>query len=310
MNMQDARVLLVSASAGSRSIIKTILVNMGFNNIDLGDSYEALERGLCENPPDLLIFDSNFSTNEVYKLVKKVRHDDFGANPFLTVIALSNEPTKQVVSGVMKSGVDDLLIQPYSTGQFIERIKKLVEERKPFVVTSDYIGPDRRTKSRQGEGEVIPLVDVPNALKACSTNKMDREKFVAGVRAVADEVNVMRLDRNSVQFTWLVSRIIAGFSWADGLELDADTIGYLNRLSEVAEETSKRLFGTPFSHVTSICDALLQLSNKIQNTGGNVSAKDQELLSQLAEAFRIAFKEVNSEKIAQNIYAVTSKAIG
>lgn len=309
MSLANARILLVSATQGSRSIIKTILMNMGFNNITLGHDFETLQQGMIDCPPDMLIFDSGFSTKEVYQLVKEIRHNDYGQNPFLTVIALSNKPTQEVVSGVMQSGVDDLLIQPYSTGQFIERIEVLIEARKPFVVTSDYIGPDRRTKARQGEGEVIPLLKVPNALKACVDNKMDREVFDAGVRTVAEEINVMRLDRNSVQFTWLVNRILAGFSWADGHELDGETIDHLKRLHEVAEETNKRLQGTKFSHVTDICEALQKLSERMLAESDNISAKDQGLLESLADAFRIAFKEVDSADIASNILDVTNKAV-
>ncbi|MCK5041702.1 MAG: response regulator transcription factor [Sphingomonadales bacterium] len=310
MSIEDARILLVSSNHGPKSIIKTILMNMGFVNITLADSYETLEESLINYPPDMLVFDSDFSTDEVYKLVKRVRHNDLGINPFITVIALSNQPTEDVVEGVMQSGVDDLFIQPYSTGQFIGRITALIEARKPFVVTSDYIGPDRRTFERRGEGEVIPLINVPNALRACIDNKMNRDRFNLGVRAVAEEINIIRLERNSTQFTWLVQRILAGFSWADGHKLEPDIIEHLNRLSEVANETCARLFGTPFSHVTSICNALQQLAEKMISEDGNISAKDQELLSELANAFRIAFKEVDSDDIAKSIFVETQKAIG
>ena len=37
--------------------------------------------------------------------------------------------------------------------------------RKPFVVTSDYIGPDRRTKS-EGTRTENSSIDVPNTLEA------------------------------------------------------------------------------------------------------------------------------------------------
>lgn len=308
MGIEKARILLISASRGSRSIIKTILLNMGFNNIYVGESFEELEQRMKAYPPDLLIFDSDFSANQVYDLVKKVRHNNYGVNPFLTVIAISNSPTQDVVSGVLKSGVDDLLIHPYSTGQFIERIHTLINARKPFVVTSDYIGPDRRNHARYGESEDIPLLTVPNALYACYKNKMDRKRFDEGVRAVAEEVNIMRLDRNGVQFNWLVKRILAGFSWSDGHALEPDVVELLQTLYSVSSETILRLEGTPYSHVSSICEALKQLSKKMFKKRFDISAKDQELLSELSDAFRIAFKEVDSDEIASSILAETKKA--
>jgi hypothetical protein len=37
-----------------------------------------------------------------------------------------------------------VIIRPFSTSFAEDRIRTLIRARKPFIVTSDYIGPDRR----------------------------------------------------------------------------------------------------------------------------------------------------------------------
>ena len=54
----------------------------------------------------------------------------------------------------------------------MERINYLAGNRKPFVVTSEYIGPDRRSGRKLKEGEEadpsddVPRIEVPNTLGA------------------------------------------------------------------------------------------------------------------------------------------------
>ena len=82
--------------------------------------------------------------------------------PALT-IAISWDPTAKLVDQFAGSGADYLVAAPFSPKQIIDRIRAIVHHRTPFVVTSDYIGPDRRDG---GRGTELPLIDVPNSLRA------------------------------------------------------------------------------------------------------------------------------------------------
>jgi hypothetical protein len=55
------------------------------------------------------------------------------------------------------------LLRPFSASQAWERIKSIILARKPFVVTSDYVGPDR---GRAGNAGMAPdPFDPPNLLR-------------------------------------------------------------------------------------------------------------------------------------------------
>ncbi len=181
---QHAEILLYDTIAGSRQATRSILFNLGFRNIQtiskLGEFKEELDGGAH----DLVIADLTDQVDEVSHLVSRVRRGDIGANPFVVVILTSFELSALGLESALSSGADDLLMRPLSTGQIQRRIRALVEVRKDFVVTSDYIGPDRRTDpERPTKAE---LVEVPNSLRACV------EEGPVSARETANQIAEMR----------------------------------------------------------------------------------------------------------------------
>jgi hypothetical protein len=81
-----------------------------------------------------------------------------------------------------------------------ERIRQLGERRKGFVVTSDYIGPDRRRTPRPGDP---PCLEAPNPLKLRALDTATDEEIgrliIESVVAGRDQLNRERLRRDAVQ---------------------------------------------------------------------------------------------------------------
>ncbi len=50
----------------------------------------------------------------------------------------------------------------------MERVDNLVQNRKQFVVTTSYVGPERRAADRQNDND-LPSIDAPNTLRAKAT---------------------------------------------------------------------------------------------------------------------------------------------
>ena len=87
---------------------------------------------------------SEFRNGSVCSTIKELRHNETGRNPFVPVIVTTWEPDRDLVEKIADSGADALLVKPFSPWQLIERIDCLANRRKPFVVTAERIGPDRR----------------------------------------------------------------------------------------------------------------------------------------------------------------------
>ena len=121
--------------------------------------------------PDPMIHEADLADGDFCGAVHGMRHHHVRTNPFLPVMALSYNPTPELVRKIIDSGADDLVPKPVSADRLIDRIKLLIEARKPFVVTTDYVGPDRRKASDRAG--TVPRVEVPNSLRAKATGTKD-----------------------------------------------------------------------------------------------------------------------------------------
>ena len=125
----------------------------------------------------------------------------------------------------MDSGADVLVAAPVSPALILDRIDSLVNNRKPFVVTSEYNGPGRRfLNDRESE---IELINVPKSLreKALGQFNTSRHKdLVAGTRA---NINNQKIDRRVFQISYLADKIIQDFQ--NGTITNAGTVSEKSR---------------------------------------------------------------------------------
>jgi DNA-binding response OmpR family regulator len=277
--------LIADPDLGSRDSVRTILRNNGFRELRLGVSCADVRSALESPVPlDLLICECTLEDGDCDRLIHAMRHHEVGDNPFLPVIALSVRPTPELVRRMVDAGVDDVLPKPISTGHLLKRIQTLVEARKPFVVTSDYIGPDRR-KSKDRE-TTVPLIEVPNVLKSKTTGQADLVGATQAVAAAVAKVNLQKLERHAVQIGVLVEMILPAYERGD---IDDTLLGHLERLHDTAEDTSRRLAGTKYAHVSELCQSLISVAADIRGKWESPQDKDLKLLPPLSQAIRSGF---------------------
>ena len=136
------------------------------------------------NAVDLIVAENELQDGKISDLTRRIRHHEAGDNPFLVVITLMEELTSEAINNVIDSGTDDLLTKPISPALLIERVESLTRERKRFVVTTDYVGPTRRRKSRPGSQE-IPEFKVPNSLQLKAAGLYDAERYRRRITEIA-----------------------------------------------------------------------------------------------------------------------------
>jgi DNA-binding response OmpR family regulator len=158
-----ADVLLFDGSPPHRGTTRSALGMLGFKRIMATSDADEVAHSIAQRPYDVLIADLAVEPERICKLVRDVRVGDMGPNPFLVVIFTAWALREDTLGRVMNSGADDILVRPYSVSFLAERVRTLVDARKGFVVTGDYVGPDRRKAAvRPPEAH---LLDVPNTLR-------------------------------------------------------------------------------------------------------------------------------------------------
>ena len=206
--------------------------------------------------------------------------------------------------GIIQAGADDIIAKPLSAGQLLQRISMLIKARKPFVVTSNYIGPDRRKPGEEDRGgEQVQQIKVPNVLraKAMGDKRLDRSVIQRQVDDFISTINLQKLDRHASQAIWLVERIVPGLAFGGP---DEPTRRALERLLYVSEDISRRMVGTSYEHVSELCQSLVDVTQRIMDAGDFPAPKDVDLLKPLANAIQRGFDDSNDDvaKTAHEIF--------
>ncbi|MCH7693174.1 MAG: response regulator [Proteobacteria bacterium] len=283
---ENIRVLVGDPNREVRDGIRGGLYGQGFRYIMVTDRMSMVETAVATNKVDLMICDTELPDGDLYDLVHKIRHHELGDNPFIVVTALITAPTPQTVKKIFGAGCDDLIPKPISTGLLFERVLNLARNRKPFVVTSDYIGPNRRAKPRPGTQQ-IPEIDVPNPLNAKATDDTSAEGLQAEIDRVANVLNEQKMERHAYQINFLVERIVPLYQ--DGTA-DDSIVQHLDRLLYVSEDISRRLEGTRYHHVGELCQSMVNVVRAVRQVPLSPDRKDIALMPALAQAVKCAFR--------------------
>ena len=191
-------------------------------------------------PPDVVILDADLEDDNPCEMVRSIRHGKLGSNPFLTVVMTTSIASNDRVRAIVESGADGLLLKPISPAAVMERLAGLVRQRKPFIVTSAYIGPDRRKDPARGPSS-IPLFDVPNTLRAKAEGRQPRlgdlEETIARAQKAIDEE---KRRRDAFQITFLAGLIVSG---TPGLNDDDANRDYLDSLIDACSDLLERISG-------------------------------------------------------------------
>lgn len=250
-------------------------------NIWEGGDMDAISDAVSDpNGPDIVICDVTENTDDACQTFSAIRHNELGTNPFISIIGVAWSPKQALVNKVMNSGADVLVAAPISPSLILDRIEALVHSRKPFVVTSDYIGPDRRfLDDRESE---IELVDVPNSLRAKALGDYDAARLKAEIAAARADINSQKIDRQAFQVSYLADSILEGFQSGD-LSNAGQKLG---ELKKVTNDLKMRAFSAGAKELEELCVPLRTVVQSLIDSRGKFAKKDLNLLAQLSLAIR------------------------
>lgn len=124
------KVLVVDDFPTMRRIVKNLLKQLGFENIEEAENGEDAFRKLKSGDFGLVVSDWNMPVMEGIELLKKVRNDpQLKDIPFLMVTA---EAEKEKVIEAIKAGVDNYIVKPF-TGEVLKEKLEKIAQKKPSL---------------------------------------------------------------------------------------------------------------------------------------------------------------------------------
>ena len=295
-------VLLYDPVPANLNITRRMMYDLGFRNFEQTTEFHKLKDLVQRDTCDLLVAAVDGQVEPLSQLIREVRSGDLEANPFLVVIVTAWELRDDLVKDVINSGADDLIGRPFSVGGFRTRLSALIESRKRFVVTANYVGPDRRKKNRSTDDP--NLIDVPNSFKA-KVNKepVSTVQARAAIDATQATITVEKMRRQAFKIGVLVSLLQDSLDESGAVASGGPLEPELQEILDFTEDLNKRVALSDFAHASDLCGALLNLARRMVTARENstkIKSKDWALLQKLAIGIQIAFNP------GQNVQSITS----
>jgi CheY-like chemotaxis protein len=237
---------------------------------------------LTEQPFDLICLDADLEDADVCESVRRLRDNKLGKDPFSNVVLFANPPMGPRVRQLVDSGADAIVIKPVAVSELISKIDQLINARKPFVVSSDYTGPDRRSAPRPGT-MVIPLITVPSNMRQRALGAIDDNQHVRAVNQTWSAVTQQKIERQIFQIGWLLERIIPG---GEKAAVEIEAIHYALNLVMVSDDLSERLTTAHLSELVPICQTLKENAQKLRDSGGEVAPEVTQSIFRAAKLLK------------------------
>ncbi len=119
----NIRILVVDDMSTMRRIVKSILNQLGYNNIDEAENGKQALAKLKAEKYDFVVTDWNMPEMDGLALVKAIRSDDELKN--IPVLMVTAEGKKESVIEALKAGVNNYIVKPFTPEVLKEKIEKI-----------------------------------------------------------------------------------------------------------------------------------------------------------------------------------------
>ncbi len=148
-NFKDVKVLVVESTQPMYELVKGVLnlFSVPEANVYAAYTVEDAFRLFREHNHDLVIADWLQNPDRGIELTKVIRTDKNTPNAFVPIIMTAGSGHLGRVIRARDSGISEYLVKPFSAKSLADRISRVIEKPRMFVVCDSYTGPDRRSKT-------------------------------------------------------------------------------------------------------------------------------------------------------------------
>jgi DNA-binding response OmpR family regulator len=197
LSFDSVDVLIYDPVSANRATTRAAMYTLGFRKTETVPTLEAVQK----SPPDIVLCESQGQVEELCSVIQQMRQGAAGYNPFLVIIVTAWENSASLINQVISSGADDLLLRPFSTALLRQRIEAHADRRKGFVITTDYVGPDRRKDDNRASN--VEMFEPPNSLKMKAKDKLSADeiarKLDSELKSAREKLTSEKLRRDAFQ---------------------------------------------------------------------------------------------------------------
>lgn len=288
---------------GEAAIVRNSLRARGIQRVADCSGADRLFNALDAEIIDLIVFDVDLLRDRFIDVMQMVRRKSRGLNPFTIIVATVDDANTDTMKRLTKAGVDDMIHRPVTGQRLLQSIAGLMDPRKPFIVSHDYVGPTRRLDARSGRPSAETMIRVPNTMRSRAIDNVSEDEIQRMVETAVSSMRDKQLLACGSEIDAL-ARILADrySAIAEAPEKFDETRGILRRLETIADELRSRCRGTQFERIGDLATMTLALTQRINRASPGQAKIEVQLIGKLAAAIiRALSVEHNSVDVMRNI---------
>lgn len=146
------RVMVVDDDQPTRLLIRTYLENANFNDVVVHEGSVDALKDLRRRRFDLIVTDLSMQPVDGWALLQAIRRDESIANPYIPVILITQHADQEAVLRARDGGASAFVAKPVKFDNLQRTVSAVLSDRRPFVRTDAYSGPDRRRRDKLPAG--------------------------------------------------------------------------------------------------------------------------------------------------------------
>lgn len=283
LDYEAVEALIYDPMPDNRRAMRASLASLGFRHVDGVSAPVDFAYANYRRNPDIVFCEILSNETMMCDQIQALRCGQIGNNPFVVVVATTSDTSAAVIKRVINAGADDLILRPFSTETLAGRLEALAERRKGFVVTHDYVGPDRRRDPKRVSSG---LFEPPNSFRI---KAYDHLPLGAAERKLAKELQSAK-----------------SYLFNAKLRADVFQIGVLGRLLP-SDPRGQEAFLRHRDRLTSLTRSVQERGDQAKIAGVDMwcreilsAAKDAETDADPSDSFRFL------DRAAANLYLIAN----
>jgi DNA-binding response OmpR family regulator len=147
INLKVVSVLVLDRSQHSGDVVAQILSGFGVSKIHRCTEAAHARSLLATQSIDLLLIDPDLGDEDGFEFVRDVRRTSQEPNRFAPIILLTGHAKRSNVTRARDIGANFIVAKPLTPTILLQRIIWAVADRRAFIDSPNYVGPDRRFKN-------------------------------------------------------------------------------------------------------------------------------------------------------------------
>ena len=304
ISLERAKVVHVDSEAPNRALLEDTLRDIGFSKIASCDNLGQFIVILGIEKPDLVFVDIDAEPDKAFQAIRDIRKGEAGENAFIVTVALTQKPELEAVRAALNAGFDDMVVKPVTARALRQRVVNQIENRKEFIATDDYVGPDRRAENRELTEDDLASIKVPNSLRHAATGDESAAPSEERIRETLRNLSIQK-------FYHLSSKIgrVAG-QQRDLLVSRAKSVDCglaMQEISMALAEIDEIIGEQSFKSVAQVVASTRQALVEVKACSGQVTPRHLELLCAHGRSIGVVLQE--SDESAGVLVSALEKAV-